>query len=86
MDDRNADSLPRVGVLCFDPLRRMPSECWRGSGRIGLLRGNHLRPLATGTSVPNRLSALALTTVSLGRGRPTTGQKRGLRLKPDIHS
>jgi len=27
MDDRNADSLPRIGVLCFDPMRPI-AEVW----------------------------------------------------------
>ncbi len=27
MDDWNADSPPRIGVLCFDPVRRI-AEAW----------------------------------------------------------
>jgi hypothetical protein len=30
MDDRNADSLPRIGVLCFDPLRRIAEASLEG--------------------------------------------------------
>ncbi len=38
MDASNADSLPRIGVSCFDPLRLIADACLEGQRRARDLR------------------------------------------------